>query len=53
MKMTKREHEQRLTRLADGTSADPDDDRRLVKLYERHGATTDEAPRRGRNARSL
>lgn len=37
MKLTQRDYRERVVRLADGTSPDPDDDRRLVKLYEREG----------------
>lgn len=37
MRLTEKDHETRMARLADGTSPDPDDDRRLVKLYERQG----------------
>lgn len=62
MKLTKKDHEARVARLADGTSADPDDDRRLVKLYESRPQPVDEpvdeqpqaaAPRRGKNTRTL
>lgn len=35
--MTQKDYETRTARLADGTSPDPDDDRRLVKHYERQG----------------
>jgi len=38
MKLTQKDYEERVARLADGTSPDPDDDRRLVKHYERQGA---------------
>jgi hypothetical protein len=37
MRLTQRDYEERQARLADGTSPDPDDDRRLVKHYERQG----------------
>lgn len=42
MKMTEKDHEARKARLADGTSPDPDDDRRLVKLYESRPQSVDE-----------
>lgn len=65
MKITKRDHDARVKRLADGTSPDPDDDRRLVKLYESTPQPVDEPAeqeqqaeqkpkipqQRGRNAR--
>lgn len=41
MKMTQKDYVERVTRLADGTSENPDDDRRLVELYEREGYTLD------------
>lgn len=60
MKLTRKDHQERVARLADGTSPDPDDDRRLVKLYESSPQPVDEpadeekpAPRRARNARTL
>lgn len=40
MTMTKKEYDERVARLADGTSEDPDDDRRLVKLYENTHSTS-------------
>ena len=62
MKLTRKDREERKARLADGTSPDPDDDRRLVKLYESRSQPVDEpvekekpqaAARRSRDTRSL
>jgi len=44
MKLTQKDYEERVARLADGTSPDPDDDRRLVKHYERQGFTVGAQP---------
>lgn len=43
MRMTRKDHETRVARLADGTSPDPDDDRRLVKLFESSPQPVDES----------
>ena len=42
MKLTRKDYQERVTRLAGGTSPDPDDDRRLVKLYESSPQPVDE-----------